>query len=126
MMRRAASIFSLFCGVAMLVVWTVLLATGQVVELRTTPLEAMALLCAEFITAGFLILGGCGALTNKTWGLRTELVALGALLYCAVYSIGVFSQAGNTPAAIFFVAITILAAIFSSTFVIESAKGGAQ
>ncbi len=125
-MKRATSIFSLFCGGAMLVVWTVLLATGKVVELKTTPIEAIALLCAEFITATLLILGGLGVLAQKTWGLRTDLVALGALLYSAVYSIGVFSQGGNIPAAIFFVAITVLAVIFSSTNIFESAKGGAQ
>lgn len=125
-MNRAASIFSLFCGGAMLVVWSVLLATEKVVELRTAPIEAIALLCAEFITAALLILGGLGVLTHKTWGLRTDLVALGALLYCAVYSIGVFGQGGNPPAVIFFIAITVLAAIFSSTYIIKSAKGGAQ
>ncbi|MGE5124589.1 MAG: hypothetical protein ACM3H7_08725 [Acidobacteriaceae bacterium] len=125
-MKKASSIFSLFCGFAMLAVWVILLATGQVVELRTTPIEASFLLVAEFLTAIILILGGTGVLTRKPWGLRTEMVALGLLLYCAVYSIGVFGQGGNAPAAGFFVVITLLAAMFSSTFIIESTKGGAQ
>ncbi len=126
MLNKAASIFSLFCGIAMLVVWTFLLATGQVVELHSTPLEAISLLCAEFLTAMLLIIGGSGMLAAKSWGVRTALVALGSLLYCAVYSIGVFSQGGNLPAAGFFVTITIFTAIFSTMLITRSIKGGVQ
>ncbi len=123
-MKKAASIFSLFCGAAMLVVWGILLATGQVVELQSSPFETAFLLGAEFLTAAALILGGMGLLTGKGWGLRADLAALGMLLYCAVYSIGVFGQAGNAPAAGFFIAITTLAAVFSSNFILDATKGG--
>lgn len=125
-MRKAVSIFSLFCGISMLAVWGILLATGQVVELRTSPLEAAFLLGAEFLTAVALILGGSGLLARKTWGLRMDLAALGMLLYCAVYSTGVFGQAGNTPAAGFFIVIAALAALFSANFVLETLKGDPQ
>lgn len=125
-MKKAVSIFSLFCGVSMLAVWGILLATGQVVELRTSPLEAAFLLGAEFLTAVALILGGFGLLAGKTWGLRMDLAALGMLLYCAVYSTGVFGQAGNTPAAGFFIVIAALAALFSANFVLETLKGDPQ
>jgi hypothetical protein len=122
-MKKAAAIFSLFCGSAMLVVWGILLTTGQVVELQTTPLEASFLLGAEFLTATALLIGGLGLLTEKGWGLRADLAALGMLLYCAVYSIGVFGQSGDTPAAVFFVVITTLAAVFSSRFILDSVRG---
>lgn len=125
-MKKAASIFSLFCGVAMLIVWGSLLVTGQVVDLQTKPFETVFLLAAEFLTAISLIIAGFGMLTEKKWGLRADLAALGMLLYCTVFSIGVFGQARNIPAAGFFIVIVILAAIFSTVFIIESAKGGAQ
>ena len=125
-MKRATSIFSLFCGVAMLVVWGRLLVTGQVLELQTRPFETMFLLAAEFLTAMSLILAGIGLLTRKSWGLRAELVALGMLLYCTVFYIGVLAQEGNVPAVTFFSVIVLLAAAFSATFVLESAKGGTQ
>jgi len=120
-MKKAASIYSLFCGAAMLAVWGILLATGQVVELRSSPFETVFLLGAEFLTATALIVGGMGLLTGKGWGLRADLAALGMLLYCAVYSIGVFGQTGNAPAAGFFCVITALAALFSATFIREAA-----
>lgn len=125
-MIKTASIFSLFCGIAMLVVWGILLGTGQVVELRTIPFEEGFLLGAEFLTAVSLILGAFGLLTGKSWGLRADLAALGMLLYCTVYSTGVFGQAGNTPAAIFFSAIAALAFVFSARFILGSVKGGIQ
>jgi hypothetical protein len=122
-MKKAAGIFSLFCGIAMLVVWAILLSTGQVPELQTSPLETGFLLGAEFLTAGALIMGGFGLLGGKLWGLRADLAALGMLLYCAVFSIGVFGQAGNTPAAAFFVLVVALSAVFSSHFILGSVKG---
>ena len=76
-MRKAVPVFSLFCGISMLAVWGTLLATGQVVELQTSPLAAAFLLGAEFLTALSLILGGYGLLARKSWGLRMDLAALG-------------------------------------------------
>ncbi len=121
-MEKAASIFSLFCGIAMLAVWSILLATGQVPELQTQPLETIFLLVAEFLTAISLLMGGFALISRKKWGLRMDLAALGMLLYCVIFSIGVFGQQNNLPATIFFVVITILAAIFSTYFVREAAK----
>lgn len=125
-MEKAASIFSLFCGTAMFAVWGVLLSTGKVPELHTSPLLAAALLAAEFLTALALVLGGFGLLTAKPWGFRADLAALGMLLYCAVYSIGVFGQPGNVPAAGFFVVIATLATVFAASFILESVQGGTR
>ncbi len=122
-MKKAAAIFSLFCGVMMLIVWGVLLGAGNVPELKTTPLEAGFLLAAEFLTASSLILGGFGVLSAKTWGAHMDIAALGMLLYCTVYSVGVFSQASNVAAAGFFVVIAILAAVFSASFIVRSKEG---
>ncbi len=121
-MRKAASIFSLFCGAAMFVTWGTLLSTGQVVELKTEPFETLFLLAAEFLTAASLLVGGFGLLTKKSWGLRMDLAALGMLLYCTIFSTGALG-AGNAPAAIFFGTMAALAFVFSARFVLESVKG---
>jgi len=125
-MIKTASIFSLFCGIAMLVVWGILLAKGQFVDLRSRPYQDGFLLVAEFLTAFSLILGGFGILMGKKWGLSADLTALGMLLYCTVYSTGVFGQAGNAPAAGFFIVVAILAVTFTAIFILESLKGGIQ
>jgi hypothetical protein len=110
----------------MLVVWGILLSTGQVLELQSEPFGTIFLLVAEFLTAISLLIGGFGLLIGKNWGLRADLAALGMLLYCTMFSIGVFGQQGNIPATNFFIVIAALAAIFSTLFILESAKGGTQ
>ena len=125
-MKNAASIFSLFCGIAMLIVWAILLGTGNVTELQTSPFQVTLLLVAEFLTAVSLILGRFGLLMGKRWGLRTDLAALGMLLYCTVFSIGVFGQASNIPAASFFGVTAFLTAVLLSRFILESMRGGTQ
>ena len=84
-----------FVGLA---TWGFLLATGQVVELHTEPFKTGFLLGAEFLTAFSLVVGGFGLWMSKKWALRAGLAALGMLLYCTIFSTGVFGQAGNTPA----------------------------
>ena len=122
-MKKAASIFSLFCGVSMLAVWGILLATGQVAGFHSRPFEVIFLLGAEFLTAVSLLLGGIGLLTHRNWGLKAELAALGMLLYCTIYSTGVFGQTGNTPAAGFFAVVVLLAAYFSMRFIFKFTEG---
>ncbi len=122
-MIKAGVGFSFFCGLGMLLTWVVLFITGQVPEMSTQPFHTTFLLAAEFLTAFSLLSAGCGLLTRRRWGLGAELVALGMLVYCAVYSIGVFGQEGNTPATEFFLVIAILALVFSGNFILKSAKG---
>jgi hypothetical protein len=101
----------------------ILLGTGNVPELKTTPLEAGFLLAAECLTACSLMLGGLGVLAAKSWGSPVELAALGMLMYCTVYSVGVFGQAGNLPATGFFVVITSLSAVFAIDLIVTFKEG---
>ncbi len=82
-------------------------------ELRTAPIGTGFLLAAEFLTAGALLLSGLGLLAHQGWGTRVAAIALGMLLYCSIYSVGVFGQAGNRPATIFFGVIALLTLLFS-------------
>jgi len=124
-MKKAASIFSIFCGLAMLVVWAILLATGQVIELQTKPFETIFLLVAEFLTAVSLILGGFGLVSGKSWGLRADLAALGMLLYCTIFSTGALGV-NNAPAAVFFSMMALMAFFFSTRFILDTIKGGTR
>src|SRR5512139_3197273 len=91
-MTKAAAIFAILMGVLMLIVWGILLVTGQEAEVSAGAPQALFLLAAEFLTAFSLIIGGYGQLTRRPWGRRAVLVALGMLLYCVVFSIGVFAE----------------------------------
>ena len=115
-MTRAAAIFSILMGASLLATWVVLFALGQVPEVYTSPFSTTLLLVAEALTGLGLIVGGYGLLTKRVWGLKLQLVALGMLLYCAIFSCGELGQ-GNPPAAIFFGAVAALAFIFSRSLV---------
>ena len=111
-MTRAAAIFSILMGASLLATWVVLFAVGQVPELYTSPFKTTLLLVAEALTGLSLIVGGYGLLARRVWGIKLQLVALGMLLYCAIFSCGELGQ-GNPLAAIFFGAVATLAFIFS-------------
>lgn len=115
-MTKATAIFSILMGAALLSTWVVLFALGQVPELFTSPFKTALLLVAEALTGLALIVGAYGLLARKAWGLKLQLVALGMLLYCTIFSCGELGQ-GNPPAAIFFGAVAVLALIFSWSLV---------
>ena len=122
-MTKASAIFAILMGVLMLIVWGILLGTGQEAEVSAGTPSALSLLAAEFLTAFSLIIGGYGLFTQRTWGLRATLVALGMLLYCVVFSIGVFAERGIAPAVAWFVFVTLAAAFFVGRFLRESSVG---
>lgn len=120
--RKLAITFSIFVGIGMLATWTILFATGNIPDLQTSPREASFLLLAEFITAIINLIAAYGLLRHRNWGVPVDLVALGMLLYCATYSIGVFSQQANIPATIFFVIMALLAAAISGRMITQFAS----
>ena len=110
-MTKAIAIFSILMGFAQMATWAVLFSLGKVPEIVTQPFGTWLLLVAEFLTGLTLVFGGYALLIRRTWGLHLELAALGMLLYCTIYSTGVFGQLGNIPAAAFFAFVALLAAL---------------
>jgi hypothetical protein len=110
-MTKAIAFFSILMGLAQVATWVVLFSLGKVPEIVTQPFGTWMLLAAEFLTGVSLVFGGHALLTRQSWGLRLELAALGMLLYCTVYSTGVFGQQGNIPAAAFFAVVALLSAL---------------
>lgn len=113
---KAAAIFSILMGASLLATWVVLFAVGQVPELSTSPFKTTLLLVAEVLTGLSLIVGGYGLLTRQVWGLKLQLVALGMLLYCTIFSCGELGQ-GNPPVVIFFGTVATLTFIFGWSLV---------
>jgi len=65
--KKVASVFSIFIGIAMIGLWTLLYFTGNIPELTTDPMRIRMHILAETITAVMLILGGIGILTGMKW-----------------------------------------------------------
>ncbi len=99
--RRAVAVFAMAMGSLLLGTWVVLFIAGAV-EYGASPVELVFLLVAEAMTGLSLLTGGVATLRRRRWGAPSLLVALGTLLYCAAYSIGVFAGRGNIAATAWF------------------------
>jgi hypothetical protein len=66
-MTKASAIFAILMGVLMLIVWGILIVTGQEAEVSAGTPSALFLLAAEFLTALSLIISGYG-LHWRRWG----------------------------------------------------------
>lgn len=111
-MKRAASIYSLFMGISMILMWIMFYFTGGIPEIKTKPLEFSMHLSAEILTAFLLICGGIGLLTNKKWSFKVYLISMGMLLYTIIMSPGYFLQRDEIPFVIMFSVFLIVSIIF--------------
>ncbi|HTX44392.1 MAG TPA: hypothetical protein VMC61_06640, partial [Methanocella sp.] len=92
---KIAAIYSIIIGIAMLGMWTVFVATGQVPELSTEPLRVSMHIIGEVATALVLLIGGYGVWAGKKWGLQAYMLSMGMLLYTLIVSPGYYAQGGN-------------------------------
>ena len=91
--------FETATGAAMLGIWALLLATGQVSEITEGDLEIRYHLAAEGITAVALVVAGIMLLTTDGGlALRVSALALGALVYTTVNSAGYYATRGEWAA----------------------------
>lgn len=107
--------FEIVVGIAIVGLWTLLLATGQVPQIAAGDREIWFHLAAESVTSVLLIGAGLALLSELT-GTSTAAsgLALGALLYTTIASPGYYADRRDRgPVAIFavLVAATVAAAI---------------
>ena len=93
--RTVLGLYGVVVGVSMIALWTFLLATGQIPELREARLQIASHLVAEFLTAVALLAAGLGTIAGRRWAGRGLLVALGMLLYTVINSAGYYAEAGD-------------------------------
>ncbi len=122
---RVGGIFATVMGGLLLATWCVLFLRGEVSGLDTAPLETGFLLVAEANTGLTLIAGGYGALTRRRWGMTVLLVGLGMLMYCVVFSIGVFAQQNVAPAVAWFVFVTLSTIALIGALLAQAARTSA-
>ena len=86
------AVLAVFIGVLMIGWWTFAIASDQIPELKTEPVEVYLHLTAEFSTAACLLIGGIGILGRRNWGPIVYTFALGMLLYAVVQAAGYYAQ----------------------------------
>jgi hypothetical protein len=92
---RIVGWFEVVVGVAILGLWTALLAAGQVPEIEAGQVDIWFHLAAEVLLAGLLIAGGTALLRRTARGPLLSGLALGALAYSAINSPGYYAGQGE-------------------------------
>jgi peptidoglycan/LPS O-acetylase OafA/YrhL len=109
---KALAVYTIFMGILMITWWSLLLATNQMPELQTAPIQAKLHLTAEFLTALTLLMSGVGLLRNSWWAKSASYVSLGMLLYAVVQASGHSAQTGQPALVAMFAVSTMIILVF--------------
>jgi hypothetical protein len=115
---RAVGWFQVVVGTSMLLLWSVLLATGQVTEVQEGHTDIWFHIGAEVVAATLLLAGGTALLLGR--GAPSPAarllagLACGALLYTAINSAGYYAESGDWAMVVMFavVATATIAAVW--------------
>ena len=123
-LKPIAAVYSIVVGLAIIIAWILLLNTGQVPELQTTPIAIIFHITAEFITAILLLIGGIGLMLNHRWAFNIHLVSMGMLIYAIVNATGYYVQNGNMGMIAVFIIAIIPAIIIITCFLLKTGNYG--
>ena len=108
LLQYSSGIYSIIVGIGIIGLWTMLILTGQVVELKSEPIRMILHLVAEFIMAILSLVSGTAILFDKTWGSLLFILSTGFILYIAIVSSGYYAQLSNWAFVIMFAVIALI------------------
>jgi len=100
--RRASAIFTIFVGLLMMGMWSMLTLTNQVPYLDTPQMEIKLHILTEMLTAVMLIIGGVSVLRNYEKLTNLHYVSQGMLIYSIINSSGYYIDLGELMMAVMF------------------------
>ncbi|MFX0137868.1 MAG: hypothetical protein ACFFDN_29775 [Candidatus Hodarchaeota archaeon] len=112
-----ASIYCILIGIAIIIMWILLIRRREVPELNTQPTRIYFHLVSEFLTGIILIIGGIGLLINQTWGLAIFFLSLGMVIYSMINAAGYYGQLKEWPMFIMFIVFTIVSALIATAVI---------
>jgi hypothetical protein len=108
--ERICGIYALVSGIAIPVLWGILLATGLLAQDQTQPIYFTLLITGEMLTMLVLLVAGIGMLLKKSIGISMFPVSMGMLVYATLLGMGKFGQKGY-PGLMFFFGVIALASV---------------
>ncbi len=108
---RITAIFCLFTGCSIALLWVMLLAAGQVSELRSEPLRISMHMGSEFILALLLIASGILWLRENKRALLCYAFTCGMLVYSTINATGYYAELSS-----WLIAATLLLIGFADLF----------
>ena len=100
--RRASAIFTIFVGLLMMGMWSMLILTNQVPYLDTPQMEIKLHILTEMLTAVMLIIGGVSVLRDYEKLTNLHYVSQGMLIYSIINSSGYYIDLGELMMAVMF------------------------
>ncbi len=113
---KSAAIYSIFVGISIIGLWTILFLNNEIPELITAPFAVSMHISAEMATAILLIIGGVGLLLKKIWAFQAYMFSMGMLFYTLIQSPGYYIERREY----IFVAMFVFFIVLSLFFVIQA------
>jgi lipopolysaccharide export LptBFGC system permease protein LptF len=100
--------YSIFIGIAVIAMWTIILFTQYPPEGKT---ELTFHLISEFIMAFLCLLSGILILRNKSIGKHLSILGFGMIIYSVLNASGYYGENNEVPMMLMFIALSILTSI---------------
>ena len=110
--KKISAIYTILIGISIIMLWTMLITTNQVIEIETETMRITYHIVAEILTAAMLIIAGVGLLTKQKWGFELYLISLGMLFYTVIASAGYYVEKDDISMTIMFTILQILTIFF--------------
>lgn len=105
MIRKVVSYYSIFIGVAVISMWTMILLKQEIPEGRT---EMSYHLFSEFLMAAVCVLSGVLWLSERRAGKTLNTLGLGMVMYSVLNAAGYYGERDNVPMMVMFSIIFVL------------------
>jgi hypothetical protein len=96
-MNKATSLFAIAVGCCMIVMWTFLLASGNVKETSTEPLRILFHIISEVLTGTVLVAAGILMFRRRHIGHALYYLSTGALVYSLINALGYYLEFYSLP-----------------------------
>ncbi|MFX1464468.1 MAG: hypothetical protein ACFFBF_15710 [Promethearchaeota archaeon] len=87
-----SGIYAIVIGIGIIGLWTILLRTNQVPELKTEPVAIKLHITAEMIMGILSLLSGIFLLIGLSWAPYFFILAMGLIIYAVINSAGYYGQ----------------------------------
>jgi hypothetical protein len=108
MKTRIIAYYSIFIGISVLAMWTMILLTETPPEGKT---ELSFHLTSEFLMALLCLVSGLLMLKNKPASKLLNIMGLGMVIYSVLNAAGYYGEKNETPMMIMFIVLFILTSV---------------
>ena len=102
-----SGIYAIVVGIGIIGLWTMLLLTNQVPELKTEPIAIKFHITAEIVMGILSLLSGIFLLIGLSWAPYFFILAMGSVIYAVINAAGYYGQRKQWAFAIMFGIILI-------------------